>query len=112
MPLSGLLMSEDSLIGRDDKMAELSRGEDVIGPFLKIRKKDVVVGRDDTAFVDAANQFNDHLLAPVVIDDLKLTNVVVLLHDAQEFKQDLGDRFQENLLLTLALGIDDCSEGV
>ena len=112
VPLSGLLMSEDSLVGGDDKMAELSGGEDVIGPLLEVRKKDVVVGRDDTALVNAANQLNDHLLAPVVIDDLKLTDVVVLLHDPQEFQQYLWDRLEKDLLFAFTFGIDDSPEGV
>ncbi len=82
MSFSAFFVSEDALVGREDEVAELSGGEDVVGPFLKIGKQDVVSGGDDSALVDAANELNNDLLASVVVNDLKLSDVVVLLHDA------------------------------
>lgn len=82
-------MSEDTLGGGQDEVSELSGGKDVAGPLLILINQDVVVGRDDSTLVDAADQLHNDLLAPVVIDDLKLTNVVVLLHDPQELGQHL-----------------------
>lgn len=93
-------------------MSELPGGENVVGPLLEVREKDVVVGRDDSALVDATDELNDDLLASVVIDDLELADVVVLLHDTQELEQHLRNGLQKHLLFTLALGIDDCSQGV
>ncbi len=89
MPFSALLVSEDALGGGEDEMAELPGGEDVIGPLLKVREKDIVPGRYDTAFVDPADELNHNLLASVVVNYFKLSNVVVLLHDPQELEQNL-----------------------
>jgi len=105
-------MGEDSLVGREYKMSELSGGKDVVGPFFKIRQQDVISGRDDCAFVDAADQLNHNLFASVVIDDLELSDVVVPLHDSQKLEQDLGDGLQEDLLFAFAFSIDDASECV
>ena len=105
-------MSEDTLGGGKDEMTELSGGEDVVGPLLEVGEKDVVTGWDDSAFVNASDQLDNDLLASVIIDDLELSDVVVLLHDSQEFDENLGGWLQEDLLFALALGVDDCSQGV
>jgi hypothetical protein len=109
---SALFMGEDSLGGGEDEVAELSGGEDVVGPLLEVGEEDVVPGGDDSALVDTADQLDHDLLAPVVIDDLELTDVVVLLHDAQELDQHLRNRLQNHLLFTLALSVHDCPKGV
>jgi len=93
-------------------MAELSGGEDVVGPLLEIGEEDIVSGRDDSTFVDSSNEFDDNLLASVIINDLKLTDVVVLLHYTEEFDKDLGDRLQENLLLSFSLSVDNSSKSI
>jgi hypothetical protein len=107
-----LFMSEDALSGGENEMSELSGGEDVVGPLFEVGEEDVVPGRDDSALIDSSDELNDDLLASVVIDDLKLTDVVVLLHDAEEFDQNLGDRLEDDLFFSLALGIDDSAKGV
>lgn len=109
---SALLMSEDALGGGEDEVSELSGGEDVVGPLLEVGEKDIIAGWDDSAFVDASDEFDDDLLASVIIDDLELSDVVVLLHDSQELDENLGDWLEEHLLHALALGVDDCSQGV
>jgi hypothetical protein len=38
VPFSAFLMSENALVGREDEMSELSGGEDVVGPFFKVRE--------------------------------------------------------------------------
>lgn len=86
---SALIVSEDALGGGEDEMSELSGGEDVVGPLLEVGEEDIVSGRDDSTLVDAADKLDDNLLASVVIDDLELTNVVVLLHDPQELDEHL-----------------------
>ena len=89
MSVSGLVMSEDALVGGEDEMSELPGWQDVVGPLLKIADEDIVARRDDSTLVDAANQLDHNLLGSVVIDDLKLSNVVVFLHNLQEFEEDL-----------------------
>ena len=112
MSFSALLVGEDALGGGEDEVSELPGGEDVAGPLLEVGEENVVPGRDDSDPVDPADELDDDLLAPVIIDDLKLTNVVVLLHDPEEFDQHLGHRLQQHLLLPLALGVDDRPECV
>ena len=48
-------MSEDTLGGGEDKMSELSGGEDVVGPLLEIGEEDIVTGWDNSAFVNATD---------------------------------------------------------
>lgn len=112
MPFSAFLVGEDALVGGQDKVAELSGGEDVAGPLLELGDEDIVSGGDDSALVDSADELNHDLLASVVIDDLELTDVLVLLHDSQEFDQHLGDWSQLNLLLALAFSVDDGLESI
>ena len=69
-------------------MPELPGRKDIVSPFLKIRQQDVVPRRDDSALVDAADKLNNDLFASVVVNDFKLTDIVVLLHNSQEFEQD------------------------
>lgn len=105
--LSALLMCEDSLCGWQDKMSELPRWQNVASPFFKIREKYIISGTDYSTLVDTANQFNHNFFTPVIIDDLELSNIVVFLHDSQEFYQDLWHRSEKYLLLTLSFCIDN-----
>jgi len=89
MSLSAFLMSEDAVSSGNDDMSELSGGEDVVSPFLEIRDRNIVTRRDNTAFVDSSNEFNDDLLRSVVIDDFEFTDVSVLLHDSEELEENL-----------------------
>jgi hypothetical protein len=109
---SALLMSEDTLGGGEDEMAELSGGENVVGPLFEIGKENIVSGRNDSAFIDSSDELDNNLLASVIVNDLKLTDVVVLLHDTEEFDKNLGDRLQENLLLSFSLSIDNSSKSI
>ncbi len=110
--LPAFLVGEDALGGGDDEVSELPGGEDVVGPLLIVVEEDVVVGGDDSALVDAADQLDHDLLASVVVDDLELTDVVVLLHDPQEFDEHLRNRLQQHLLLSLALSVHNAPQGV
>ena len=109
---SALLMGEDALGGAQDQVSELSGWQNAAGPLLEFRQKDVVSGRNDSAFVDSADQFDDYLFASVVVDDLELSDVVVLLHDSEELDEHFGDWSQDDLLLALALSVDDCFKSV
>ena len=48
----------------------------------------------------------------MVIDNLKLSDVAVLLHDPEEFEEDFGRGADDDLLLSLSLGVDDGLEAV
>jgi len=112
MSFSALFVGEDALGGGEDKMSELSGGEDVAGPLFKLWEDYVVPGRDDSAFVDSSDEFDHNLLAPVVVDNLELSDVVVLLHDAEKLDEDLGDGPEQDLLLSLPLSIHDRLQGI
>ena len=105
-------MGEDALGGWENKMSELSGGEDIAGPFFELGEDDIVSGWDDSAFVDSADEFNDNFFASVVIDDFELSDVVVFLHDAEEFDKDFGGGTEEDLFFAFAFSVDDCFEGV
>ncbi len=70
-------------------MAELSGWKNVVGPLFEVGEEDIVSGRYNSTFVDSSNKFDNNLFASVIINDLKLTDVVVLLHDAEEFDKNL-----------------------
>ena len=93
-------------------MSKLPGGEDVAGPLLEFGEDDVVPGRDDSAFVDPSDKFDNDFLAPVVIDNLELSDIVVFLHNPQEFNEDLRDGSEEHLFLAFSFGIDDGFEGI
>lgn len=105
-------MSENALVGGEHEMAELSGWEDVVGPLLEVTDQDIITWGDDSAFVEAAYQLYHNLLWSVVIDDLELSDVVVLLHDFEEFEEHLWAGLQKDLLLSLSLGVDDCLKGI
>ena len=63
-------------------MSELSGGKDVVGPLLEVSQGQVVSWRDDSDFVDSTEELDDDLLGSVIIDNFKLSDVSVLLHDS------------------------------
>ena len=62
MSLSSLFVGEDTLVGGDDEMTELSGREDAIGPLLEIGEGQIVTWRDDSAFVDSTDKFDNDFL--------------------------------------------------
>jgi hypothetical protein len=48
----------------------------------------------------------------VVINDLKLSNVAVLLHHAKKLLDDLGRRADEHLTLSPLLGVRDSAKRI
>ena len=48
----------------------------------------------------------------MVIDNLELSDIVVFLHNPQEFNEDLGNRSEENLFLAFSFSIDDGFKGI
>ncbi len=85
----GLVVVEDSLGGGQHEVAELSGGQDVGGPALEVVEWHVESGRDDAALVDSAEELDDDLAGPMVVDDFELADVAALLHQLEELDQDL-----------------------
>ena len=48
----------------------------------------------------------------MIINDLKLSNVVVLLHDSQEFKENLWNGSEKDLFFSFSFSIYNSSECV
>ena len=70
-----LVMVHDAIGCGQDDVAELARGQQVDHPLLDGVRRHVEAGRDDAALIDAADQVDDDLAGPVVINDLELANV-------------------------------------
>lgn len=49
----------------------------------------IIAGRDAAAFVQSAVQLDHDLAGPVIVDELKITDVIVLLHQLQELNYNL-----------------------
>jgi hypothetical protein len=56
-------------------MTETTRRENVLDPLLNILDCNIETGGNNTALVDATNQFNNDLSRAVVIEDLEFTNI-------------------------------------
>ena len=97
MGFTGLVMVDDTLVGRQHDDAELSGREDLVGELLEVLQLEVETGRDNAALVQTAVEVDDDLASALIIDNLELVNVAVLLHEAQELDDDLGDGSEHNL---------------
>jgi len=69
-------------------------------------------GRDDASFVESAVELDDDFSRAVVVDDFKLADVSVTLHDAEEFDDDFGGGTDEDLAFPATLGVDDVVQAV
>jgi len=100
-------------IGRgEDELAKGARGEEIGCTLFELAGTDVEARGDDARLVDAAVELDDDLARAVVVDDLKLINVAMALHQGQEFDDDLRRRADEDLTLATLLGVDDGLEAV
>ena len=77
---SGLLPSRLVLIHyakgrRQYQVSKTTSRKHVLDPLLEVSSGDVEARRDDSAFVDSADEFDDDFTSPVIIDDLELTDV-------------------------------------
>ena len=95
--VTGLVVVHNALVGGEDDETELSGGEDGGGEVLEVLELEVETGGDDSAFVESSVKFDNDFAGSGVIDDSELVDVSVLLHDAEELDEDLGDRSQNNL---------------
>ena len=105
LPLS-LLVVHDTISGSEDEMAELTRWEKVSSELLQSIERDIESRRDHTALVKTTDEIHNNLARSVVIDDFKVTNVTVLLHDLKELDDNLGGDPHKDLSLAGLLGID------
>ena len=94
---TSLFVVHDSLVGSEDKFTILTGWENSVAEVLEILELKVEVWRDNTALVESSVQVDDDLASTGIIDNLKLVDVLVLLHDLEELDEDLGDGSQDNL---------------
>ena len=109
---TSLFVIHNSVAGRQDDEAKLAAGKQVINPLFHLGKLDVETRTDDAALVQATIQLDDDLAGTVVVDDFKLANVAVFLHDHQELDNNLRARTDEHLALAALLGIVDALESI
>lgn len=83
-------MVHDTVRGGQDEETELTRGQQVTDPLFHGIELDVETGRNDTTLVQTTVELDNNLSSAMVIDDFEFINVTVLLHDLQEFDDDLG----------------------
>ena len=95
--LSGLNMVDNTLVGGEDDVSELSGWEDLVNELLEILQLQVESWGDDTALVKSTVKVNNDLSGPGVVNDLELVDVAVLLHQSEELDDDLGHWLEENL---------------
>lgn len=90
MLTSGLLMVHNTSAGSEDNIAELTRGEQLDNPLLKILQGDVVAGRDDTSLVETSIELDHNLAVTVVINFLEFANVAYEISESAMSLIDLG----------------------
>jgi len=109
---TGLLVIHDSKGRGQHNMTEATRWQNVLNPLLNILDTNIESGRNNTALVDAAVQLNDNLAGAVVIDNLKLTNVTILLHHLQELDHHLRGRSDQDLSLSALLSVGNSFKAI
>ena len=95
--LLGLGVVDQTLVGRDDEVSELSGWKDSVDELVQTGDSHGESWGDDSGLVDSAVQVNDDLASSGVVDDLEVVDVAFLLHLDQELDEDLGDGSQDNL---------------
>ena len=105
-------MVNDTLGSGQHNKAKLTGRQELVHPLFHILDLNVITGRDGTALVQATIQGDDDLARTMVIDDFKVINVSVLLHDSEELDDDLGGRTDEDLALATALGISNAPKSI
>ena len=71
----GLLVVHDAVGGRENDLAELSGGKNVVDELLEVLQLQVVSGGDHTALVKSSVELNNNFACSLVIYDLKLIDV-------------------------------------
>ena len=94
---TSLVVVHDALVGGQDDNTELTGGEDGVGEVLELAEGKIEAGGDDTALVQTTVEVDNDLAGASIVDDLELVDVAVLLHDLEEFDEDLGGGSKDNL---------------
>ena len=94
---TSLVVVHDALVGGQDDNTELTGGEDGVGEVLELLEGKIEAGGDDTALVQTTVEVDNDLAGASIVDDLELVDVAVLLHDLEEFDEDLGGGSKDNL---------------
>ncbi len=94
----GLVVVKNSLGGRQDQIAELSRRKDIGRPSLEVVEGNVEAGRDDSALVDSAEELDDDFTGAVIVNDFELADVPSLLHKLQKLDEDFGAGTKKHLV--------------
>ena len=105
-------MGHNAVRGRQNQHSELTRGEKLVGPFLNIVQRAVEARGHNARLVETAQKVDNNFASAVIVNDLELTNISVLLHQAQEGNNDLGSRADEHLALSTALSVGDGLQGI
>jgi len=109
---TGLLVGHETVSGGQDQVSELTGREDIGSELFDLSQGHIETRGDDSALVQSADEVDDDLSGTVVIDDLEITDVLVLLHAGQELHDDLGGGLDENLTLATLLGVDNVVHAV
>ena len=72
----GLFVVHDAPGGGQHHIAELSGGQEVVGPLLDVSDGDIEPGGDHSALVEAPSQIDNNFASSVVINDLEGIKVV------------------------------------
>eukprot|EP01053_Blabericola_migrator_P002585 Blabericola_migrator_1__2584@NODE_172_length_12094_cov_159_438181_g149_i0_p9_GENE_NODE_172_length_12094_cov_159_438181_g149_i0NODE_172_length_12094_cov_159_438181_g149_i0_p9_ORF_typecomplete_len180_score28_21_NODE_172_length_12094_cov_159_438181_g149_i054525991 len=75
VPSLSLLMIHDAVGGGQHNMAELSRWKKVRSDLFKFLDWHIITRGDDRALVQATQKIDHNLAIPLVIDNLKLSNI-------------------------------------
>lgn len=105
MTVTSLLVVNDTLGSGQHNKTKLTGRQELVHPLFHILDLNVIAGRDGATLVQATIQGDDDLAGTMVIDDFKVINVAVLLHNREELDDDLGGGADEDLALATALGI-------
>ena len=94
---TSLVVVHDTLVGGENNDTELTGGKNGVGEILELSEGEIETGGDDTALVEATVEVNNDLAIASIIDDFKLVDVAVSLHDLEELNENLGGRSEDNL---------------
>ena len=94
---ASLFVVHDTVGSGQDELTELTRREQIRSELLDLSNLDVESRGDHTALVQTSQEVDNNLAAPVVINDLEVTNVAVLLHDLKKLDDHLRTGSNEDL---------------
>jgi hypothetical protein len=76
---TSFLMIHNSSTGGEDNIANTSRRQKLVDPFLKIRQSNIEAWGDDAALIESAIELYDNLSRTMIVDFLKFANISLIL---------------------------------